>query len=51
MSKKEAAGTKRKPAKLTVKRQTIRDLETTKPNAEEVRGGARTAGCDSGVNI
>ena len=39
MTKKEVPGTNRKPAKLTVKRKTIRDLETTRPEAEKVRGG------------
>ena len=39
MTKKEVPGTSKKPAKLTVKRKTIRDLETTRPEAEKVRGG------------
>ena len=39
MTKKEVPGTSKKPAKLTVKRKTIRDLETTRPAAEKVRGG------------
>lgn len=48
MIRKEA-GKNVKPAKLTVKRKTIRDLETTKPDAEKVRGGGVTRGCNSGV--
>ena len=39
MTKKETPGTSKKPTKLTVKRKTIRDLETTRPEAEKVRGG------------
>jgi hypothetical protein len=39
MTKKEVPGTKTKSTKLTVKRKTIRDLETTRPEAEKVRGG------------
>ncbi|MBK9963389.1 MAG: hypothetical protein IPP07_00225 [Holophagales bacterium] len=39
MNKKEVPGTNKKPTKLTVKRKTIRDLETTRPEAEKVRGG------------
>lgn len=38
-SKKEEAGTTKKSTKLTVKRKTIRDLETTRPEAEKIRGG------------
>ena len=38
-SKKDEAGTNKKSTKLTVKRKTIRDLETTRPEAEKVRGG------------
>jgi hypothetical protein len=39
MTRKEVQGTKKKSTKLTVKRKTIRDLETTRPEAEKVRGG------------
>ena len=44
MTKKEDPGTKKKSAKLTVKRKTIRDLETTRPEAEKVRGGTYSMG-------
>ena len=39
MTKKEIPETNKKSTKLTVKRKTIRDLETTRPEAEKVRGG------------
>ena len=43
-NKKEEAGTNKKSTKLTVKRKTIRDLETTRPEAEKVRGGTYSGG-------
>ena len=49
MIRKEA-GKNVKPAKLTVKRKTIRDLETTRSGAEKVRGGAYTPRCGGSGN-
>ena len=44
MTKKVAPATNKKSTKLTVKRKTIRDLETTRPEAEKVRGGTYSMG-------
>lgn len=49
MSKKDPVSSTTKPTKLALKKQTVRDLATTKSTAAKVRGGV--AGSNTTSNI